>query len=111
MPSKKFPPKKTESSIIKPNVKHDWSTYQKAIFRNIAKGEGHTLIIARAGSAKTSSLIEGAKYIPKGKKALFCAFNVSIKDELKSRLSDRIECSTMHSLGLRGIKQRFGKGH
>ena len=78
----KYPPKKSDNSyIIKPAVKRDWSDYQKAIFKDIAKGEGHTVVIARAGSAKTSSLVEGSKYIPKGKKSLFCAFRQT-KEEL-----------------------------
>lgn len=106
--NKKFPPKKPEQHIFKPEPKRNWSEYQKEIFRNIANGYGHTVVIARAGSAKTSSLVEGSKYIPKGKKSLFCAFNKHIQEELKSRLGSYIECSTLHSLGFRGIKLRFG---
>src|SRR5271165_2210458 len=95
----KFPPKKPDNShIIKPIVKHNWSDYQKAIFRNIATGTGNLIVIARAGSAKTSTLVEGSRYIPKGKKSLFCAFNKHIQEELKSRLGSYIECSTLHSL-------------
>jgi DNA helicase II / ATP-dependent DNA helicase PcrA len=106
---KQFPPKKNNNShIIKVESPKDWSPYQKDIFRDIAKGAGHTVVIARAGSAKTSSLVEGAKYIPKGKKSLFCAFNKHIQEELRGRLGSYIECLTLHSLGFRGIKQRFG---
>ena len=108
----KFPPKtkKPESAyIIKPPVKHNWSEFQKDIFRDISKGSGHTVIIARAGSAKSTSLIEGSRYVPAGKRSLFCAFNKSIQEELKSKLSDRCECLTLHSLGFRAIKQKFGK--
>lgn len=105
----KFPPKRPDNShIIKASPKHNWSDYQKAIFRDIANGIGHTVVIARAGSSKTSSLVEGSKYIPKGKKSLFCAFNKHIQEELRSRLGSYIECATIHSLGFRGIKQRFG---
>lgn len=104
----KFPPKKQEQYVFKPPAKHDWSEYQKAVFKDIAGGTGHTLVIARAGSAKTSSLVEGARYVPKGKKALFCAFGKAIQEELRSRLPSYIECLTLHSLGLRAIKSRFG---
>lgn len=105
----KFPPKKADNShIVKINPKMNWSNFQRAIFKDIHSGEGNTLIIARAGSSKTTSLIEGSKYIPKGKKALFCAFNKHIQEELRSRLGSYIECSTLHSLGFRAIKQRFG---
>lgn len=105
---KKFPPKKPENFIFKAAPKRLWSEYQKNIFRNISKGTGHAVVIARAGSAKTSSLVEGSKYIPKGKKSLFCAFNKHIQEELRVRLGSYIECFTLHALGFRGIKQRFG---
>ena len=85
-----------------------WSDYQKVIFEDIKSGVGHTLVIARAGSSKTSSIVEGSKYVPKDKSVLFCAFNKSIQEELKSKLSSRVDCLTLHSLGFRGIRQRFG---
>ena len=108
MPSK-FPPKRADNShIIKMNKpKLVFSEYQKKIFKEINQGTKNVIVIARAGSSKTTSLVEGSKFIPKGTKTLFCAFNKSIQEELKNRLSDRVECSTLHSLGLRGIKQRF----
>lgn len=104
---KTYPPKKEEQTIFKKNIQHKWSEYQKNIFKNIARGVGHTIVIARAGSSKTSTLVEGAKYIPKGKKSLFVAFNKNIQEELKSRLPSYVECMTLHSLGLRGIKLKF----
>lgn len=103
----KYPPKKPENHIIKPRVKHNWSDYQKAIFKNIATEKGNLLIIARAGSAKTSSLVEGSRYVPKGSKNLFCAFNKHIQLDLKDKLSNFIECFTLHSIGFRAIKLRF----
>ena len=105
----KFPPKKkVDVYTFKPRVNHIWSDYQKAIFRDIASGIGNTIVIARAGSSKTTVLVEGSRYIPKGKKSLFCAFNKHIQEELKARLGSYIECSTLHSLGFRAIKLRFG---
>lgn len=85
-----------------------WSKYQKEIFLDIAKGTNNTIVIARAGSAKTTSIVEGAKYIPRGKKSLFCAFNKSIQEELKLKLPSYVDCFTLHSLGFRAIKQKFG---
>jgi len=108
---KKYPPKKiVNTAPIKEQQKLNlnWSEYQKDIFRDIANGTGNTIVIARAGSAKTTSLVEGSKYIPKGKKSLFCAFNKSIQEELRLKLGNFIECLTLHALGFRGIRQRFG---
>lgn len=107
MSPKKYISKNDNYSVKRP-TKQNWSDYQKEIFRNIAKGKGNTLISARAGSAKTSSLVEGSRYIPKGKKSLFCAFNKSIQEELRAKLGSYVECLTLHSLGLRGVKNKFG---
>jgi DNA helicase II / ATP-dependent DNA helicase PcrA len=84
-----------------------WSQYQKDIFENIANGVGHTLVVARAGSSKTSSLIEGSKYIPAGKTSLFCAFNKSIQEELQNKLPGHVKSLTLHSLGFQEIRKRF----
>lgn len=111
MPKKasKFPPKKPDNShIIKANIKRDWSPFQKDIFRDIAQGAGHTVVVARAGSGKTSTIVEGFRYLPRGKKTLMVAFNKSIADELKQRAPSYVDVMTLHSLGFRAIKQAFG---
>jgi DNA helicase II / ATP-dependent DNA helicase PcrA len=111
MPKKvsKFPPKKPDKShIYVPPPKRDWSPYQKAIFKDIAVGIGHTVVVARAGSGKTSTIVEGFKYLPKGKKTLMVAFNKAIAEELKSRAPSYVDVMTLHSLGFRAIKQSFG---
>jgi DNA helicase-2/ATP-dependent DNA helicase PcrA len=106
---KRFKPKKNDNShIIKVRPKLDWSEYQKSIFRNVFSGTGNTAVIARAGSSKTTSLVEAIRYVPKGKKVLVAAFNVKIADELKSRVSKKYDVATLHSLGFQAIKQRFG---
>ena len=109
MKKNKYPPKRPDKShIIKFPPKLNWSEYQKDIFKDIGKGQGHTIIEARAGSSKTTSIVEGFRYLPKGKKAIALAFNKNIQEELQSRSPSYIETSTFHSLGLRAIKQRFG---
>ena len=108
MPSK-FPPKKPDNSyMVKTRVNLNWSPFQKAIFKNVALETGHLIIEARAGSSKTTSIVESFRYIPKGKKSLCLAFNKIIQEELKSRAPSYIDCLTFHSLGFRAIKQRFG---
>jgi len=105
----KFPSKKADTShIIKPRVVHEWSDYQKAIFDNMKNGSGNTAIIARAGASKTTSLVESLRYLPRNKKTLVVAFNKSIADELKTRVPDTIDCMTLHSLGFRAVKLKFG---
>ena len=105
----RFPPKKPDKShIIKYDAKRVWSKYQKEIFRDINKGTDHTVVIARAGSGKTSTIVEGFKFLPPGKKTLMVAFNKAIADELRQRAPSYVETSTLHSVGYRAIRQRFG---
>jgi DNA helicase-2/ATP-dependent DNA helicase PcrA len=105
----KFPPKKEDKThLYKPNPKLNWSQYQKDLFKDIARGEGHTIVEAYAGAAKTSSLVESFKYVPKGKKILGLAFNKIIQEELRMRSPSYADILTFHSLGYRAIKQKFG---
>jgi hypothetical protein len=105
----KFTPKKVDNShIIKANVKHDWSEHQKNIFKNISRETGHLIVEAYAGSAKSTSIIEGFKYVPKNMKSIVLAFNRLIKEELQARAPSYIEKFTFHGFGLKAIKQRFG---
>ena len=85
-----------------------WSKYQKDIFKDIAKGNGHTYVHAYAGAAKTTSIIESFKYVPKGKKVLALAFNKLIQVELKNKSPHYVDALTFHSLGFRAIRQKFG---
>jgi len=84
------------------------SIYQKEIFKEINSGTDNLAIIARAGCAKTFSIIEGLKYVPKGKTVLCTAFNKAIADELKKRAPTYVDCQTFHSTGFRAIKNKFG---
>lgn len=91
------------------NPKREWSRYQKAIFEDVARGTGHTVVIARAGSGKTTTIVEAFKYIPKKMKTLMVAFNKSIADELREKAQSYIDVMTLHSLGFRAIRSAFGK--
>lgn len=88
-----------------------WSPYQKAIFEDIADVNGkHTIVNAKAGSSKTSSLVEGVKYIPKKKKVIFLAFNKKIQTELDERIDKSyIDVRTIHSKSFATVKAHFGK--
>jgi superfamily I DNA/RNA helicase len=86
-----------------------WSNYQKAIFENVKNGSGHTIIMALAGSSKSSSLVESSKYLNPNAKSLFCAFNKDIAMELQGKLPEYVTCSTLHSLGLKEIKRKCPK--
>ena len=85
------------------------SPQQVEIFDNLENGDGHTLIQARAGTGKTSTIVAGLSHIGRDE-ALLVAFNKSIATELKSRVSNpRVEISTLHSYGLRQITRALGR--
>lgn len=88
-----------------------WSKYQKALFKDVANGRGHTVVEAVAGSGKTTSLLESLNHIPDGKTWLLVAFNKRIAVELKTRAPDSYfgDIRTLHSLGLKTIFSRFPK--
>lgn len=83
------------------------SSYQQDIYQALITTTSHILVGATAGSGKTTTIVEGSKLIPYGKKALFVAFNKSIVLELKKRLPVGVECSTMHSLGAKCIFNHY----
>lgn len=91
----------------------------------------HLIIEARAGTGKTTTLIEGLKEVKgikssltpspqqkavweymrmsagKANSIMFAAFNRSIADELKNRMPAGCEAATMHSLGFTAVKDAF----
>lgn len=85
------------------------SEYQVKIFDFITKGVGNAVINAKAGSGKTTTLVEAMKLIPSKEKVLFIAFNKAIEQELISRLIgyDNVTVKTYHSLGFNLLKTKF----
>jgi DNA helicase-2/ATP-dependent DNA helicase PcrA len=77
-----------------------WSAEQRAIFRWFENGDGHLAIRARAGTGKTTTLIEGVNRAPE-RRILMTAFNKSIAEELQSRIvNPSARARTLHSLGM-----------
>lgn len=77
------------------------SEFQKAIFTWFANAQpGQNLIVdAVAGSGKTSTIERAARLIPSSDSVLFLAFNKHIADELRSRLPEHVQASTLNSFG------------
>lgn len=89
-----------------------YSPYQEAIFRALTEGEGNILVEAVAGSGKTTTMVEALRrwqLVPanRGKRALFCAFNKSIADELSRRVPAGVDAKTLHSLCFGAVMRRF----
>ncbi len=62
-----------------------WSTYQQAGIHDAKEGTGHTVVVARAGSGKSTLQEEMICHVPRGLRVLVCAFNVEIKDAFTER--------------------------
>lgn len=78
--------------------------FQEAIYEFIANGkEGNLVIEGLAGTAKTSTIVEGLSLIPRNKKVIFLAYNRHIADELREKAPSWIEVRTTHSKGLEVI--------
>jgi len=101
--TKKSEPKKEKL----PRVEREWSSYQKAIFDEVANGTENIQVDALAGSGKTSSLVEAFYYVPKGKTVLMCAFNKDIQVELDARAPSGVTVLTLHSLGYKACLRSF----
>jgi DNA helicase-2/ATP-dependent DNA helicase PcrA len=87
----------------------NWSAKQIAVFEEVASGTGHTAIQARAGSGKTTTIVEALNYVPQGLSVLFVAFNKSIATELSTRAPKHVDVMTLHALGFRAVRAAFGK--
>jgi DNA helicase-2/ATP-dependent DNA helicase PcrA len=83
------------------------SKQQQDIFDFISGGEGNAIVDAKAGSGKTTTIVEGMKHIKYDlvmPDVTFLAFNKSIADTLSQRCPRGVQCSTFHSLGFRALK-------
>jgi superfamily I DNA/RNA helicase len=84
-----------------------WSPQQIAVFDWFATGRGHLVVRARAGTGKTTTIVEGVSRAPE-KAILLAAFNKEIAKELQARVgSSKVEVKTLHALGLRYIKRNW----
>jgi superfamily I DNA/RNA helicase len=80
-------------------VARSWSPQQDAIFDWFAAGAGHLVIRARAGTGKTTTIIEGIDRAPESK-ILLCAFNKRIQEELQRRITNpNAQAKTLHAVG------------
>lgn len=87
-----------------------WSLFQQAVIDEARDGMGHAVVVARAGSGKTTTIMGAVEAISGGKDILLCAFNKSIQMELAERAPGSVDVKTLHSLGLQAVKSAWGKG-
>lgn len=85
-----------------------WSDLQSAIFDAITYNPSTSLRVdAVAGSGKTTTIVEGAKFISQSEGAAFLAFNKAIQVELSRRLPPFVEARTFNSVGFGALRGRI----
>lgn len=88
------------------------SPQQQAIYDWFSGGvsrerQPHLVVRARAGTGKTTTIIEGVNRAPE-RRILLCAFNKKIAEELNTRLSNpRATAKTLHALGYAAIRKMW----
>ena len=88
----------------------NWSVQQKAIFTWCANLVGNLVVRARAGTGKTTTIIEAVTHIPAtAKKVLVCAFARRNKLDFDAKLQEagadlsRVEAKTLNALGFKYV--------
>ncbi|MEN6605884.1 MAG: ATP-dependent helicase [Bryobacteraceae bacterium] len=90
-------------------VNRSWSNQQQRIFSWFENGTGHLIVRARAGTGKTTTIIEGIGHASE-ERILLCAFNKRIAEELTARLSNpRAQAKTLHAVGY-AVVRRYWEG-
>jgi superfamily I DNA/RNA helicase len=82
-----------------------WSAQQRAIFDWFRDARGHLVVRARAGSGKTTTILEGITGAPESR-ILVAAFNKRIQEELAMRLTNPCaEAKTLHGVGFACVRR------
>lgn len=89
-----------------PRVEREWSPQQVAIFDWGVAGRGNLVVRARAGTGKTTTIIELVSRVSE-RQILLAAFNKDIARELQARVPARCEAKTLHGLGLKYIRRNW----
>lgn len=91
------------------NAVKEWSPYQLGIFAHVknpngTNGKRNAVVVAVAGSGKSTTIVEAIKYALGS--TIFLAFNKVIADELKRR---GVNARTFHSLTFSPVMRHFGQ--
>lgn len=126
-------PKTTrKAKAVKPSVSDKLNVLTANVTPATFVPPPHVIVKARAGTGKTTTLIEGlkalkglpTKIVPSPQQqavwdailetnpastVCFCCFNKSIQTELASRVPVGCDAMTMHSMGFKAVCRSFGK--
>jgi len=75
------------------------SQFQTDIYDFVQNGSENGIVNAVAGSGKTTTILKSLQFVDKNLDINFLAFNKSIVDNLRSKITKSVDVSTFHSLG------------
>jgi hypothetical protein len=81
---------------------------QEAVIADVASGRGNTVVSARAGVGKTWTIKRALHRVPLGETTILVAFSKDIQETLSIGIPPRVECKTLHALGLGACMKAFG---
>lgn len=88
----------------------NWSDQQRAIFEAVREKKEHLLVVARAGCAKTTTLVRAANNLDGDEKVFAGAFSAPVARELDGRVLGFVTVRTLHAQGFRAIRLAWGPG-
>lgn len=89
----------------------EWSEQQIAVFETLARTDSNLVVVARAGTGKTTTIVEAAKReAARGRTVLLLAFNKEIGTELGKRIGNvpGIDTSTLNAFGFKSLLELYG---
>jgi DNA helicase II / ATP-dependent DNA helicase PcrA len=100
-------------AVIPTEEEKKWSPLQEAIFLEAQVGQGHVVVLARAGSGKSTTAEQTIRRLPSNKTILFTAFNTKIVEAAKKRFAIRqaanVTVQGINSYGYAQVRKRFRK--
>lgn len=88
------------------------SKEQEDIFKSVEYGINNIIINAKAGSGKSTTIINALNYIPENKKILFIAHNKDVVKNLQKKINRNKKTTkilTYHALGYKMLHEKYGK--
>lgn len=85
-----------------------WSAQQVAAFEWAEHGNGNLVIRARAGTGKTTTILEMIRHAREKTGILLCAFNKRIAEEMNRKLSHGgAVAKTLHAIGFECVRRNW----
>jgi hypothetical protein len=92
-------------NVETPSTGRVWSQQQNDIFEQFQSGRRHFVVRARAGTGKTTTILEGLKSAPE-QRILFAAFNKRIVEEVTPKNQNpNVEVKTLHGVGFACVRR------